>query len=139
MAELQQANCITDPDTIRYGQVILVPPGRIVNSPSSAIGCDNPAARITSPRPGAVLRGTITVTGTAALSNFNFYKLEVRPDDGSVWNNFAQTSQPVSDGVLGTLNTGLFAPGVYWIQLTVVDRTGNVPILPCAVRVRFTL
>jgi murein DD-endopeptidase MepM/ murein hydrolase activator NlpD len=144
VAEIQQANCIPDPNTIYYGQVLIVPPGSAAaatpvggTAVAASIGCDNPAARITSPKPGTALHGVFTVTGTATLPNFSFYKLEVRPDNGSIWNNFANSTQPVMEGVLGTLDTGLFPPGLYWLQLTVVDITGNFPITPCAVRVSF--
>ncbi len=84
------------------------------------------------------MRGVIAVRGTATLPNFSFYKLEVRSDDAPVWNNFKLSNQQVTDGLLGTLDTSLFAPGVYWIQLTVVDNTGNIPVLPCAIRVHFS-
>jgi hypothetical protein len=142
LGEMQQANCISDPNAIYVGQVIVVPPGSAPSTPGSGgvnvIACDNPAVRITSPRPTAIVRGVIAVTGSATLPDFNFYKLEVRPDSGSVWNNFMTGQSPVTNGVLGTLNTGLFSPGLYWIQLTVVDKTGNFPLTPCAVRVRFS-
>ena len=143
LTDIQQANCIVDPNTIYYGQVLVVPPGNpAVATPVTAafgatIGCDNPAARIVSPRAGTSVRGVIAVMGTATLPNFNFYKVEVRPDTGSIWNNFASSTKQVTDGALGTLNTGLFPPGLYWVQLTVVDNTGNFPITPCAVRVKF--
>jgi hypothetical protein len=142
LAEMQQVNCIADPNAIYYGQVILVPPGTLAGTPADGkpaiIGCDNFAARITGLRPGASLHGTVTFVGSATLPNFAFYKLEVRSDSASIWNNFGTSREPVVNGVLGTLNTGLFVPGVYWIQLTVVDNTGNIPITPCAIRVRFT-
>ena len=142
LAEMQQVNCIADPNAIYYGQVILVPPGALAGTPTDGkpaiIGCNNPAARITGLRPGASLRGTVTFAGSATLPNFAFYKLEVRSDSASIWNNFSTSREPVVNGVLGTLNTGLFVPGVYWIQLTVVDNTANIPITPCAIRVRFT-
>lgn len=139
---MQQVNCIADPNAIYYGQVILVPPGTLTGAPSGSklaiIGCTNPAARITGLRPGVALRGTATFVGSATLPNFAFYKLEVRSDSASIWNNFGTSREPVDEGVLGTLDTGLFLPGVYWIQLTVVDNTGNIPITPCAIQVRFT-
>jgi hypothetical protein len=139
---MQQVNCIADPNAIYYGQVILVPPGILGGTPTDGtpaiIGCNNPAARITGLQPGAPLRGTVTFAGSATLPNFAFYKLEVRSDSASIWNNFGTSRQQVASGVLGRLNTGLFPPGVYWIRLTVVDNTGNIPITPCAIRVRFT-
>jgi hypothetical protein len=142
LADLQQANCIPDPNTIYVGQVILVPPGRVIGSPTRispvAINCDNPAARITSPRPDAIVRGVLLVQGTATLPNFGFYKLEIRPDNDPVWRNINLIrTQVTTNGQLGLINSAVFPNGVYWIQLTVVDNTGNTPVLPCAVRVRF--
>jgi hypothetical protein len=43
---------------------------------------------------------------------------------------------PVVSGELGTINTAAFAPGDYWLRLTVVDITGNYPP-QCTVHVRF--
>ena len=94
--------------------------------------------RITSPRAGATLRGVATVSGSAHFATFAFYKLEVRPDGDAVWRNFAQSSSPVDNGALGSLNTALFSNGLYWLQLSVVDKTGNVPVPPCSIMVRFT-
>ncbi|HVO41667.1 MAG TPA: LysM peptidoglycan-binding domain-containing protein [Aggregatilineales bacterium] len=141
VSQLQKANCLFD-TTIYYGQVLVVPPGSAVTTPAtggpaSITGCSNPAQTITLPAPGAAVQGTMVVTGTANIPNFSFYKLEVRADNLAVWHNFKQTTVPVNNGVLGTLNTDQFVPGLYWIQLVVVDKTGNFPLTPCALQVRF--
>ncbi len=44
-------------------------------------------------------------------------------------------NQQVENGQLGTLDTRAFAPGDYWLRLTVVDMTANYPP-ECTVRVR---
>jgi hypothetical protein len=141
LADLQQANCITDPTRIYIGQVLVVPPNKPVGSTPGAgpvvVGCANPAVRISNVRSGATLRGTVTIIGTASLPTFSFYKLEVRPDNDPVWRNFATSQQPLVESALGRLDTTRFPAGLYWIQLTVVDNTGNIPVTPCAVRVRF--
>ncbi|MBX3066106.1 MAG: LysM peptidoglycan-binding domain-containing protein [Anaerolineae bacterium] len=147
VAVLQRANCITDPSRIVVGQVIIVPPGRsiginVTGTPAglggaNVVGCDNPAARITAPQAGATVRGVVTFTGSAVISDFAFYKLEVRADSSPNWITFVSIPTPLQGGTLGTLNTGAFAPGLYWVQLLVIDNTGNYPIPPCAIRLNF--
>ena len=147
--ELAAANCITHPDNITAGQILYIPPGSPVPPPSStstvpsagnygSFDCGNPSWTITQPAAGTVLRGTFAVYGTAAHPQFSFYRLQI---SGSGTNDadFATLEvyqTPVINGELGTINTAAFAPGDYWLRLTVVDITGNYPP-QCTVRVRF--
>jgi hypothetical protein len=142
VGELQAANCLLGTN-IYYGQVLVVPPGTTIPTPgtdvpSNMTACANPAQTITAPAPGAILRGTVAIQGTANIPKFSFYKLEIRGDKSATWNNFTQRTTPVTNGALGTLNTTLFAPGNYWIQLTAIDTTGNYPLLPCAIAVQIS-
>lgn len=150
--ELAAANCIEDPNNITAGQFLFAPPGSNVTPQPPLAGfppfvtasdytrfdCDNPAATIHQPLPGTLLRGAFAVYGTATHPNFQFYRLQV---SGSGTNDadFATLQvykTPVYNGQLGTVNASAFAPGDYWLRLTVVDVTGNY--LPqCTVRVRF--
>jgi len=150
--ELASANCIEDPDNITAGQFLFVPPGSDVTPVSPALtltplrppgdypafNCGNPAATITQPLAGTVLRGAFAVYGTATHPNFQFYRLQVSgsgTDDADFATLQVYTTQ-VYNGQLGTVNASAFAPGDYWLRLTVVDITGNY--LPqCTVRVRF--
>ena len=153
VSELASANCIEDPDNITAGQFLFVPPGSNVTPVPPAVAltpvvrppgdypsfnCDNPAATITQPLPGTVLRGAFAVYGTATHPNFQFYRLQVSgsgTDDADFATLQVYTTQ-VYNGQLGTVNASAFAPGDYWLRLTVVDITGNY--LPqCTVRVRF--
>lgn len=155
-AALAEANCLTNAANITAGQILFVPPGSDV-SPSTpaapagtlppdnpppggytSIDCGNPAATISSPVAGTVLRGTVAIFGTATHPDFQFYRLQVS-GGGTGDGDFATLNvfnAQVYNGQLGTLNTAAFAPGDYWLRLTVVDNTGNY--LPqCTVRVRF--
>jgi LysM repeat protein len=150
LAELQAASCIPDASRIVAGQVVLVPPGAVVNPRTSsgtpvftppplpgvnARDCGNLSARIVSPAPGAVLTGPFTVIGTASIPDFSFYKLEMRPDDGGQnWNNVGTVFSAVDGGVLGRVDTSFFPAGIYWLQLTVVQSDSNYPP-PCAIRI----
>jgi peptidoglycan endopeptidase LytE len=149
--ELATGNCMTNTGTITAGQFLYVPAGSNVTpvaggaAPSGSAGgdyssfnCDNPAATIAQPVAGTVLRGTFAIYGTATHPSFQFYRLQIS-GSGTDDANFAtlQVYQTqVSNGELGAVNTAAFAPGDYWLRLTVVDATGNY--LPqCTVRVRF--
>jgi hypothetical protein len=105
--------------------------------PPSAPGCPNAQARIVSPGVNAHLAGVVNVMGSASIANFQYYKVEYGiGEQPSHWNVLGDLRRnQVSDGVLQTFNAGAFAPGVYYLRLTVVDQTGNFPIAPCAVRV----
>ena len=99
--------------------------------------CPDPSVRITSPGIDAHLSGVVSVAGTAAIPNFQYYKVEFAAGDPpQSWHVLGDVRRrQVSEGVLETFNAGTFAPGVYYLRLTVVDQTGNFPVAPCAVRV----
>lgn len=97
--------------------------------------CLNPGSVISSPRVGAVLNGQAAFYGSATDPDFQFYKLEVRQEGASARVDFvtAYTStQPVSGGLLGTINTAAFPNGEYWVRLMVVDNSGNW-VEPCSI------
>jgi hypothetical protein len=87
-------------------------------------------AQITSPGVGAVLSGQVTIYGTAAAPDFNFYKVEYHrqgePEDA--WHSLSDIHpQQVSNGPLDVWNVSSFPAGSYRLKLTVVDITGNYP------------
>ena len=152
MDELTEANCIKDRDNITAGQLLYVPPGTDVtplaplatpgtlSAPAGPLSfdCGNPAATISQPLPGTVLRGAVAIYGAATHPDFQFYRLQV---SGSTTQDSAFATldvyrSPVQQGQLGTINTAAFAPGDYWLRLTVVDNTGNF-VPQCTIRVRF--
>lgn len=98
--------------------------------------CPNPAVRITSPGVDAHLSGVVQVVGTAAIPSFRYYKVEYGAGDPpQSWRVLGDTrNQQVSAGVLASFNAATLSPGVYYLQLTVVDQSGQFPA-PCAVRV----
>ena len=93
--------------------------------------CSNPAAMLLEPGDGAVVSGVVTVKGTAAIPNFQYYKLEFGAGDNPhQWSFILNGKSPVSNGVLGTWNVAGLPPGRYTLRLVVVDMTGNYPT-PC--------
>jgi LysM repeat protein len=151
VGELRDANCLQNVDDILAGDVLLVPRlptmpvGTIAPDPllsddaSLAVeGCTHPGTQLTTPRPGERVNGVFTVFGTALVANFDYYKIEVRPDFAApgVYNFYGRYDTPVADGALEQINTGLFENGLHWVRLTVVDTTGNFP-QPCTIPVYF--
>ncbi len=114
------------------------PPPRPEVTPTPNVAppaCPTAGVVITSPGSGQALTGPVSITGTANIPDFQFYKLEWSsagaPDD---WHWFAGAETPVNNGVLGVFDPALVPPGAYNIRLVVVDQTGNYP-QPCAVQV----
>jgi hypothetical protein len=104
--------------------------------PPPPAACPDPNNRITSPGMNASLSGRVAIYGSAAHGQFQFYKVEFgQGEDPSAWHviNDIHHNQ-VSGGVLEEFDTTAVPNGVYWLQLTVVDQSGNFPP-PCRVRV----
>ena len=100
--------------------------------------CPHAEARITSPGVNAMLKGIVQIRGTANIRDFQFYKVEFGAGDKpSTWSVIGDNvvRERVVDDVLVTWDTGRLPPGVYTLQLTVVDITGNFPFPPCKVKV----
>jgi hypothetical protein len=103
-----------------------------------APACPNPNVRLTSPGVNQVVRGNFPVRGTANISSFQYYKVEVGPGSNPrdhEWTVVGQLHRsPVVGGVLETFNSAAYAPGPYSLRLVVVDQTGNYPE-PCRVTI----
>lgn len=98
--------------------------------------CPNPNVCITSPGTRARVLGRVAIRGSADIDAFQFYKIEYSLDEEPKrWNVVGDVHrQPVTNGALGELDTMTLPNGTCWIQLTVVDRTGNFPA-PYRVRI----
>ncbi len=150
LQQLQDANCIVNADAIIAGQVIFIPPGKIIstNTPLTATAgvsntgnaalCPNPNVRITAPISGSVFSTKFTVMGTASIPNFSYYVIDYRPDIVSDYSSFGRNLTPVTNGVLVVFDpTPPHLPsGGYTMRLRVVDTSGNSPA-PCTIH--FTL
>jgi hypothetical protein len=83
-----------------------------------------------------VLAGRVAVQGTANHARFQFYKVEIgQGSEPSNWTVLTETHHaPVTNGILEQFDTTTVPNGSYWLQLVVVDQSGNFPP-PCQVRV----
>lgn len=98
--------------------------------------CPNANVRITSPGVNQVVQGNLPIRGTANVSDFQYYKIEVGPGANPKdyeWTVVGQLHpRPVTNGVLETFNSNAYPVGTYTLRLVVVDQTGNYPP-PCQV------
>ncbi len=81
------------------------------------------------------ISGTIEIHGTATRPNMTYWKLEYRSDDVQDFAQLYRSEAPVTDGMLSYWSTKTVSNGVYWLQLMVVDNTGNFGS-PCLIRVK---
>jgi len=101
--------------------------------------CPHPQAQLMVPRMNQVISDEVRVEGTADIENFDYYKFEIRREDGEVedeWHCVEIFSTPVKEGVLGVWQVSHLPIGTYTFRLTVVNREGNYPFPPCDVRVQ---
>lgn len=98
--------------------------------------CPDGDVLILSPGMDEVVSGQISIIGTARNAQFQFYKVEFsvgdQPGEWRVIGDLHQ--QAVSEGYLESLNTAALPNGTCWLQLSVVDQSGNFPP-PCRVRI----
>lgn len=122
--------------------VATLPPGTALPLETPSVqsgmsGCKKDTIMLTSPKPGEVVKGTVTLMGTASLPNFGFYKYEISPVGSGLWTTIAAGSKPVKDGELGKWDTTALANGDYFLQLVIIDNVGKT-IEPCVIAVRVT-
>jgi hypothetical protein len=103
--------------------------------PSGMSGCIPDKIMIDSPEPSAEVTQTISITGTADVPNFAFYKYEVAPMGSQNWATIAANRNPVKNGELGKWNTASVTNGDYFLRLVITDNVG-VSLEPCVIAVR---
>ncbi|MDW8396227.1 MAG: hypothetical protein RMM31_08290 [Anaerolineae bacterium] len=99
---------------------VLAVPSRI------AAQSPNPYARIALPASNQVLRGTVTIQGTATHPAFVRYELAYAREPELSWIPLGGGVQPVENGVLGGWNTRPIQPGSYALRLQVFAADGSV-------------
>lgn len=134
--ELQRANCLPNINSLRVGDSLFVPrlPG-VVLTPVGGFqfeGCTDPSTLLIAPIPGENVKEIVQILGTAYRQDMAYYKLEIRPDYLSVFTEYSRSQTTVIAGILGQIDTRIFAPGLYWIKLTVIG-TDQTFGQPCAV------
>ena len=90
---------------------------------------------ISAPSPGDEVKGTISISGTADVPNFGFYKYEVAPMGSQNWATIAANRNPVKNDELGKWNTASVTNGDYFLRLVITDNVGE-SLEPCVIAVR---
>lgn len=98
-------------------------------------GCLPGQIEITQPIEGADISASITISGTANIPNFGFYKLEMKRPEESSWLTILAGNEVKQNGNLGVWNTSLLPAGLHQLSLVVVDNQGQSKP-PCVVQVR---
>jgi hypothetical protein len=103
--------------------------------PSGMNGCDPDKIMITAPKSGEVIKGTVTLTGTASVPNFGFFKYEFAPLGTANWVTISAGDKIVKNDKLGEWDTTPIANGDYFLQLVIIDNVG-ITLDPCVIAVR---
>lgn len=123
--------------------VIAPPPASLPpaapTGPATANGsqCATPGNIIATPAMGATLSGLVEIRGTATRPNMTYWKLEYRAETAPAFTQLYRSETHINDSVLSLWSTKTVPNGGYWLQLTVVDNTGNFGT-PCQVKVSVT-
>jgi peptide/nickel transport system substrate-binding protein len=116
----------------------LAAPTVVAPSPSPTLmapaQCANLSSIIKSPTMDSVVSGLIEIRGTATHPNMAYWKLEYRAETAPAYTQLYRSDQPITDQTLSLWSTKTVPNGIYWLQLTVVDNTGNFGT-PCQIRV----
>jgi hypothetical protein len=106
---------------------------------AAAVGCTPGQINFTSPINGGNISGNATIKGTANITNFGFYTLQIALPGDPVWLPIQVGQQVVKNDVLGTWDTSTLSPGAYMLQLVVTDNVGTAqPVCEIQVTVEAT-
>ncbi len=109
---------------------ITATPGEI----PAAQGCVAGQVNLTSPLNGDRISGSVLVQGSAYITNFGFYTLQIAHPGDPIWLPILVGQQVVKNDLLGTWETSTLTPGEYLLRLVVTDNVGT-ELPPCAIQV----
>jgi hypothetical protein len=115
------------------------PVGTIIPGAAEIVGCARDSAWLLVPGNGQLLFDATTVFGTATVSNFAFYRFEIKPEVTGA--EFAPIggdyTVPVVEGPLGEILPFNFSTGDYRFRLSVFDNTNMLRAL-CEVTIHIS-
>jgi hypothetical protein len=124
-----------------YGYAILpdlpCTPEMLVTGPQAP----GATARITSPRPGETVTGTVLVSGVANWQpgQATFFKTEIQGPQFPQWVTFGDVQHtPVINGPLGQFGASGLQPGTYKLRLIIVGVDGNFLVVSSEVPINIT-
>jgi hypothetical protein len=101
---------------------------------AAAQGCVAGQINLTSPVNGDRVSGSVIVRGTAQVTNFGFYTLQIARPGDTIWLPILVGQQTVKNDDLGTWETSTLTPGEYLLRLVVTDNVGT-ELAPCSIQV----
>jgi len=101
---------------------------------AAAEGCMAGQVNLISPLNGDRVSGSVTVRGSADITNFGFYTLQIAHPGDPIWLPILVGQQAVKNDALGTWETSTLTPGDYMLKLVVTDNVGAV-LTPCSIQV----
>jgi len=102
------------------------------------IGCESENVIITSPFPGLRIAQPFAIVGTANPRDFASYAVDIRAEGSSSYRPLARGRARVTGGLLASADPHTFGQGVFWLRLSVISTTGNIPLeYICEIPVRF--
>jgi hypothetical protein len=104
-------------------------------APTPGGGCLPGQIELTAPKDGQEVSGVVEVMGYADITDFGFYKIEMKLPDSPNWLTIQAGNIPVKQGKLGDWDTRSLNPGEYQLGLVVVDNQARLSS-PCVVQVR---
>jgi hypothetical protein len=122
------------PESTPLPGTVISPTLQVTQQPVGS-GCVPGQIEISYPTPGLEISDVITITGSASIANFGFYKYEMKRPDESLWLTIQAGDQVVQNGKLGEWDTRRLLPGDYVLSLVVVDNQARSSD-PCTVQVR---
>jgi len=90
---------------------------------------------ITYPQNGEEVSGVVEVIGSADITNFGFYKFEIKRPEDVVWLTIQAGNITIQNGKLGDWDTSQLLPGEYQLGLVVVDNQAQATA-PCVIQIR---
>jgi len=106
-----------------------------VSAEIEANGCIPDQVILLNPQNGAEIEGVVTITGTADIPDFGFYKYEVARPGDPAWLPIQAGREKVKQGRLGDWDTRTLPAGEYLLRLVVTDNRGQA-LTPCVIRVQ---
>lgn len=100
----------------------------------AAEGCTPTQINLSSPQNGERISGNVTIQGSAEVTNFGFYSLQIARPGDTIWLPIQVGQQPVKNDALATWDTSSLAPGEYLLKLVVTDNIGT-ELSPCTIQV----
>ncbi len=97
-----------------------------------------PAIAITSPAPGAAIRGEVTITGTTDAPGFASWQLDFSyaSNPAGTWFALQTSTQQLADSALAVWDTTLITDGDYLLRLRVFLTDGTFQEVTVPVRVQ---